>query len=306
LPKMKNSRDKIPMASPNSASGGRKNLRILVADDSVVNQKIAQLILEKAGYHVDVVENGHQAVEICQRNHYDLILMDIQMPYMDGHEATRQIRAWELEAQSSKLKKKDSAELSAFSFQPSARAQRVPIIAMTGNASEGGFSAARCPGMNDGIGKPLQRDHLLAVVEKWTATESMRDPQAAAVSAGCPPAGRVAKDQAPLDFDRAVEEFMGQKDILLGILDQFMNKAGEQMQTIRQAAACCDYGRIASEAHALKGGAANLRADELAGVASGLEQAAAAKQPEPVFGLAEKLENEFDRLANYIRRINLK
>lgn len=282
----------------------RKSLCILVAEDYDVNQKIVQLILEKAGCCVDIVADGRQAIDACRQKNYDLILMDIQMPRMDGHEATREIRAWELEAQSSKLKKKDSAEHSAFSFQPSARAQRVPIIAMTGNASEGTFSTARYPGMNDSIGKPLQREQLLAIIQKWTAAESIRDPQEMAVSESCPPADGFEEDQPPLDFDRAIEEFMGQKDILFGILDQFIDKAGDQMKTIRQAAADSDYEVIKSEAHALKGGAANLRADKLAGLASGLEQAAAAKQPPPVFDRIEKFENELNRLVNYIRQIN--
>jgi CheY-like chemotaxis protein/HPt (histidine-containing phosphotransfer) domain-containing protein len=289
------------MDDPGTDPNNRNSCRILVAEDYDVNQKIVQLILQKAGYCVDIVADGQQAVEACRQNHYDLILMDIQMPVMDGHEATREIRAWELEAQSSKLKKKDSAELSAFSFQPSSRAQRVPIIAMTGNASEGAFSAGRYPGMNDSIGKPLQRDHLLAVIQKWTAAESIREPEEMPVNERFPSAMGVEGDQPPLDFDRAIEEFMGQKDILLGILGKFTDKAGDQMKTIRQAAAGSDYEAIKSETHALKGGASNLRADKLAGLASGLEQAAAAKQPDQVSDLAEKLENEFNRLVNYIR-----
>ena len=159
------------MENQNTATSIEKNPRILVADDYEVNQKITQLILQKAGYRIDVVENGRQAVEACQQNHYDLILMDIQMPLMDGHEATRNIREWELKAQSSKLKGKDSEELSAFSFQSSARAKQVPIIAMTGDATHGSFDETLYPGMNDCIGKPLGRDLLLSVMQKWISIE---------------------------------------------------------------------------------------------------------------------------------------
>ncbi len=188
------------MTNSNTVSGMDKRPRILVADDYEVNQKIVQLILQKSGYRVDIVENGQQAVDTCQQNHYDLILMDIQMPLMDGHEATRVIREGEkkLKAQSSKLKANDSAEHSAFSIQPSVEAQqspmgnkegensdpnstfriptsefkRVPIIAMTGSAAPGSFDETLYPGMNDCVGKPLRREFLLSVVKKWIGAES--------------------------------------------------------------------------------------------------------------------------------------
>jgi len=285
-----------------TASSIEKNPRILVADDYEVNQKVTQLILQKAGYHVDIVENGQQALEACRQSHYDLILMDIQMPHMDGYEATRKIRELELKAQSSKLKESDSEDLSAFSIEPSARAQRVPIIAMTGNAAEGSFDENQYPGMNDCIGKPLQRDLLVSIVQKWIGAKSNSHLNSNAKDEIHLKAGKPETDQFPLNLDRALQEFLGKKEILYGVLHEFIIKAKTRVDTIQQAVKGLDYGAIASEAHGIKGGAANLRADKLASLAADLENAGEARQPDLSAELADKLEQEFYNLEQYIRQ----
>jgi CheY-like chemotaxis protein len=315
------------MTNLNTVSGMDKSPRILVADDYEVNQKIAQLILQKSGYRVDIVENGQQAVETCQQNHYDLILMDINMPLMDGHEATKRIRKWEkkLKAESSKLKakkelkaqsrrsavsledskpnEKDSEEISAFSVQPSARAQRVPIIAMTGSAAPGSFDETLYPGMNDCIGKPLRRDFLLPVVKKWISLASKTCESENPADSTPPADQRSGNTHLPLDLDRAIQEFMGQKKILIGVLQKFVTSARLQIDIIRRSIQSTDYGAIGSEAHAIKGAAANLRADNLARLASDLEQAAEKQQPEQTSSLADKLKQEFNCLEKYIQQI---
>ena len=323
------------MTNPNTASGMEKNPHILVADDHEANHKIAQLILQRAGYHVDVVEDGQQAVEAYQQNHYDLILMDVQMPLMDGLEATEEIRKWEkklkakkvLKAQGSKPKEKDPAHLSALSLQLFSRAQlspmqdeigdesdpnsafriptsdfkTVPIIAMTGSAALGKFDEKRYPGMNDYIGKPLQRDDLLSVVLKWLRPESNTPTNENPAVKTRATDKRSEENQFPIDLDRAIHEFMGQKEILIGVLQKFVTRAGSQVDTIRQAVKGVDYGTIGAEAHAIKGAAANLTADKLAGLASDLEQAAVKQQPGLAGELAHKLEQEFNCLERYIQ-----
>jgi CheY-like chemotaxis protein/HPt (histidine-containing phosphotransfer) domain-containing protein len=313
-----NKKDQEPMPNSDTASRIEKKPRILVADDTDVNRKIAQLILQKAGYQVDVVENGQQAAETCRQNRYDLILMDIQMPVMDGHEATRAIRAWEmkLKAQSSELKVekegkyqesningKDSDELSASSFELAARAQRVPIIAMTGSAGPESFDETLYPGMNDCVGKPLQRDFLLSVVQKWISTASKTHTNENPADETPLVDKRPANNQFPLNLERAVQEFMGQKDILLGVLQKFLESAASRIDTIRRAVKGGDYGVIKSEAHAIKGAAANLAADKLARLASDLDHAAGKQQPDLTDELAAKLEREFDMLKQYVQQL---
>jgi CheY-like chemotaxis protein/HPt (histidine-containing phosphotransfer) domain-containing protein len=294
------------MANPNTDTGMEKNSCILVADDNEVNQKVAQLMLQKSGYRVDLVGNGQQAVETCQQNHYDLILMDIQMPIMDGLAATSAIREWENGITNSECGRRNqtgenSDPNSAFRI-PTFDFKGVPIIAMTGNAAEGNFDETLYPGMNDCIGKPLQLDFLLSVVQKWISTESTPqingDPKDEAPLS----IRRPEENQFPLDLDRAIHEFMGQKEILFGVLQEFVTNAGTQIDNIRQAVTGVDYGVIGSEAHAIKGAAANLTADKLARLASDLEQAAEKQQPDLSAELAGRLEREFCYLEKYIQQ----
>ncbi|MEA1866618.1 MAG: response regulator, partial [Thermodesulfobacteriota bacterium] len=152
----------------------KHSVRILLAEDNPVNQKLAKMMLTKAGYQVEVADNGKEAVEkyTASPEDFDLIFMDIQMPEMDGLEATKAIRKREeqLKAQGSKLKAKDgvsSGELSTLSFQHSARSERVPIVAMTAHAMKGDREKCIEAGMDDYITKPIKRELVFKVLEKW-------------------------------------------------------------------------------------------------------------------------------------------
>ena len=116
---------------------------ILLAEDNLVNQKVACRILEKLGYRVDVAADGQAAVDAWATGRYQLILMDCQMPVMDGYEATRQIRDRE------------------------AGRTRIPIIALTAHAMKGADVECTAAGMDDYISKPIDRDQLNARIERW-------------------------------------------------------------------------------------------------------------------------------------------
>ena len=258
--------------------------RILLAEDYEVNQKIGQLFLQNAGYRVDIAENGQQAVEAYQHNHYDLILMDIQMPVMDGYAATREIRELESEIQDVK-----------------SEIDMVPIIAMTGNISEACLDADNNPGINECIRKPAQWDQVLLVVQKWIDAEFSASMDKTLKGVVSPSVRKTKENPFPLDLDKAIEEFMGQKEILFRILQDFVNIAGAQVENIRRAVDCSDYGVIVSEAHAIKGGAANLTAYQLADLASDLEKAALEQKTDQTVLLAEKLANEYYHLETFLR-----
>ena len=261
----------------------RKCQCILLVEDYEVNQKIGQLFLQNAGYRVDIAENGQQAVEAFQQNHYDLILMDIQMPVMDGYEATKKIRNWEGGLR-----------------QAQAEFKKVPIIAMTGDACEANLDAEDYPGIDECIRKPAKWEHVLLVVRKWIDAEYSSPIDKTLKDVVYPSVKRTKENPSPLDMDKAIEEFMGQKEILFGILQDFLNIAAAQVENIRQAVNCSDYGVIVSEAHAIKGGAANLTAYQLADLASDLEKVATEQQTDQTVLLAEKLQNEFYNLETFL------
>ncbi|PIE55830.1 MAG: hybrid sensor histidine kinase/response regulator [Desulfobulbus propionicus] len=121
----------------------KQSARILVAEDNPVNQKLASMILKKAGYTVEIADNGREAVEMYTTapERFDLVFMDIQMPEMDGLQATRELRRQGY--------------------------QKIPIIAMTANAMKGDREICLTSGMNDYISKPVKREVVCAIIEKW-------------------------------------------------------------------------------------------------------------------------------------------
>ncbi|MBT3259446.1 MAG: response regulator, partial [Deltaproteobacteria bacterium] len=128
----------------------RKEIRILLVEDYPTNQQVVMRHLSRAGYQVDLAEDGSQAVKAYKRKSYNLIFMDIQMPIMDGYAATQEIR-----------------KIETRNPEPST-IQRVPIIAMTAHAVKGYRERCLKAGMDDYIPKPVKRKELLAIVEKWT------------------------------------------------------------------------------------------------------------------------------------------
>jgi two-component system, sensor histidine kinase len=126
-------------------------LKILLAEDNLVNQKLANRLFEKMGYDIDVATNGIEVLAAIQKQSYDLIFMDVQMPEMDGLEATRQIRAIEQSGQ----------------IGLSSLAKSIQIIAITANAMQEDREKCLASGMNDFIAKPFKVEQIQTAIEKW-------------------------------------------------------------------------------------------------------------------------------------------
>ena len=286
------------MTKSNTAISDQKKLCILVAEDNEINQKLIQRILQTAGYSVDMVDNGRQAVEFSSRIQYDLILMDIQMPLMDGYEATKAIRNAECGMRNDN---EMNSDLKSEIRNPKSEIKPVPIVALTGNDIEGEIEKCRSLGINDCIGKPLSRDQLLSLIKKWTATEPVGPAAGQAPKDVSLPVAKKTSAHQPINLDRALSEFMGEKEILYGLLKEFTAKVRSQIKAIQQAILSQDYKVVAQEAHSIKGGAANLTADKVAGIASDLEKAADLKQTEPVRHLVGMLEEKLQQLETYLQ-----
>ena len=276
---------------------GRKDVHILLAEDYPTNQQVAIRHLNSAGYRVDLAEDGQQAVEAYKQKGYDLILMDIQMPVMDGYEATREIR--KLEAHHS-------------TTQP---LNHLPIIAMTAHALKGIKERCLEAGMDDYIAKPLRRKELLAMVDKWTrriddfrlpiVDQGIATPNLQRTIIGNGQSSIVnSQSKAPMNLDRAIEEFEGDKGFLMEVLEGFLENVRTQIGTIQQAISDGDAEIVRREAHSIKGGAANLTADKLSRIALELEDIGKSGALEGGTEALERLKKEFYRLEGYATNQN--
>ena len=236
--------DAHPPAASSAAAPDNGRMSILVAEDNAVNQAIAVLNLEKRGYRVHVAGDGREAVELLARTPCAAVLMDCQMPRMDGYEATAEIR------------RREGPE------------RHTPIIAMTAHAMKADREKCLAAGMDDYVSKPLRARSLDAVLARWAPID-------------LPTTGSETSDDGESDrddlLDRAVTAELRAgiaPTTLLEVIDAFETEASERLQEICGAARDADAEALAAAAHALKGAAANLGAAQIARVAARLEELA--------------------------------
>lgn len=231
--------------------------RILVAEDTPVNQLVLRSHLEARGHRVTMATNGLQAVEACARGNIELVLMDVQMPEMDGLTAARTILA-------------------------ASGPTSPPILALTANADQGSLADCRAAGMRAVLTKPIRRESLLQTVDHWLTISRGNALEADGGGAGRsstrPVEANSAVERTPLDFETVIYEF-GDAHTAKEVVLQFIAGLPEHLEEIRQALACGDLKRLKQRAHAVKGSAATLEATPLSTVAAELEAACTSMAP---------------------------
>ena len=275
------------------AERDKRRVRILLAEDNAINQKVAVKTLERLGYRADVVGNGRLAVDALVREHYDLVLMDVQMPEMDGIEATTRIR----DGRSGVL---DPA---------------VPIVALTAHAGKEDRKTCLAAGMNDYLSKPIRLDAMAAMLARWTApgaetsvaraaarASAAEEPVAEAVVARpavTPPAALPA--DAPVFDERVLMALLGpDRKATAEITGGFLEDAPRQVAALHRALAGQDTQLARRHAHTLKGAAATVGAEALRSVAARLETAAAADDLQAAGALEGELDVELARLCELL------
>ena len=274
-------------------------LTVLLAEDNLINQKLAVRILEKAGHRAVVADNGLETVYAFKKKPYDLILMDVQMPEMGGYEATAVIREQERK-----------------------RGGHIPIIAMTAHAMKGDRKACLDAGMDDYLTKPIDTEKLIDAIDRWAPESPSPADESPAKQTGegqieatsfetagppddaGPPADRTP--EAILDMEALMARLDGDKELLAEIAGLFIESSSEALIEIREAIEAGDQKRLERSAHTLKGSVGNFFAKKAVDASLRLETMGREGKLDSAPGALEVLEKEIGRLIPVLENLQTK
>jgi PAS domain S-box-containing protein len=247
----------------------RRSFRLLVVEDNAVNLMVMRSVLGKLGFErLDQALDGNEAIEKAAATNYDLILMDCQMPKLDGYEATRRLRAMGI---------------------------GTPVVAMTAHALSGDREKCLAAGMDDYLTKPIVLDRLVAVLDRWLgrASESVR---ADSASESC-----AADANAVFAYDDFLDLLMGDDELADSLLAMFIANTPDDIAKLRQTIACGDAEQVRAAAHSIKGAAANLCATAVNAAAYAIEQAARNGDLAGAAALLARLESAWQTFVSHPR-----
>ena len=257
-----------------------RGARILLVEDNELNQEVATELLRDAGFVVDVAENGQVAIEKVKAQSYDLVLMDMQMPVMDGVTATREIRK-------------------------EGRLKDLPIVAMTANAMQGDRDRCMAAGMNDHVAKPIEPEDLWKALLKWIRLK--HPPTLAATPAATPPLAPGAEELPPevpgLDMATGLRRVLGRKPLYLSMLRKFADGQKTATAEIHKALVAMDWETAERLIHTLKGVSGSIGATAVQSRAETVETAIKTRQfRDAVDGPLEELSGTLQTLVAHLER----
>lgn len=262
-----------------SAAQPARQLNILVVEDTPANQKLIRKLLQRRGHLVTLANNGMEALEHCRTNAYDVVLMDVQMPTMDGFQATSEIRNSKAESR--------------------ATSSHVPIIAMTAHAMKGDRERCLASGMNGYISKPIVARHVIETIETaCDGSPSGRNPR----NDTYPNNGDPMNKQPRVNLAAALTRMNNDKQLLNDMMQLYLEDYPALLEQAHQAVRDNDLPSLERSAHSLKGLAANFEALDAVALASEVELAARKKETDGLRERISMLESEAILLANFLRQ----
>lgn len=284
-------RQSIPPAPKDATMAGRFPMQLLVIDDNLINQKVLLSLLQRMGYKADVANNGLEAVEALEARNYDLVFMDVQMPKLDGIEATRRIRARERERQA------NNKEL-----------HPTIIIALTARAMAGDRERCLSSGMDDFLSKPVRAEALEKVLENWgpvtlsSGGGKVAPKTVAAAPAVAPvsPSMDVAAESPSVDMERLLDFSNGDPRNLLELIELYLTQTKARLEKMEQSLKYSDVKETQHLAHSSAGASSTCGMGRIARIFSEIERLCVENKIAAARELYEPLMQEFARIRNFL------
>jgi CheY-like chemotaxis protein len=289
-----------PQPARQTGSGARLH-KVLLAEDNPVNVEVATAMLDSLGLEVSCARNGDEALQAVRAGQYDVVLMDCQMPVMDGFAATKEIRRHERE---------------------NGRARSLPVIAITANALQGDRESCLAAGMDDYLSKPFTQQQLSAVIGRWIALPATAAPAHDAPRKAAPLSASVHHDeqrsalpaetreqiqrdvinQHALDNIRALSADRGAA-LVQRVVTAYVDDTPQHLRTLRRAIDVLDTGKLRKVAHSLKSSSANVGAEALAQMCKDMENLGRTDSTEGASGILADMEHEFQAVRHSLSAI---
>jgi CheY-like chemotaxis protein/HPt (histidine-containing phosphotransfer) domain-containing protein len=267
----------------------RMPLRILLCDDNAINQKVAMRLLQQMGYTPQLAANGAESLAAIDREPFDVIFMDVQMPTMDGFEATRQIRE----------RQRDRSRFPNYKSS-------IIIVAMTANAMAGDRERCIGGGMDDYIAKPVRPEDVRTVIERWASAATLAEPpsptvaQTATATQAVIERPAVDPNEAPVQMDRLLDFTNNNPDDLRELIALYLKQTGEQVEQLNAAVRASSAVDVRRLAHSAAGANATCGMTRIVPLLRELERQGDEGRLTNAVELAKNVEAEFKRIQDFL------